>query len=68
MKPTVASNNARIIKVEEDLTVLEEKVAILDKQFTEVMAKLDVVLKMSRVLVTMVAMTLGFDLGLEEMM
>ena len=68
MKPTVASNNARIIKVEEDLTVLEEKVAILDKQFTEVMAKLDVVLKMSRVLVTMVAMTLGFELGLEEMM
>tara|TARA_R100001509_G_C4820543_1_gene199644 strand:- start:314 stop:520 length:207 start_codon:yes stop_codon:yes gene_type:complete len=68
MKPTVASNNARIIKVEEDLTVLEEKVAILDKQFTEVMAKLDIVLKMSRVLVTMVAMTLGFDLGLEEMM
>jgi|TARA_R100001086_G_C11827245_1_gene255678 hypothetical protein len=68
MKPTVASNNARIIKVEEDLTVLEEKVAVLDKQFTEVMAKLDIVLKMSRVLVTMVAMTLGFDLGLEEMM
>jgi hypothetical protein len=68
MKPTVASNNARIIKVEEDLTVLEEKVAVLDKQFTEVMAKLDIVLKMSRVLVTMVAMTLGFDLGLEGMM
>ena len=31
MKPTVASNHARIIKVEEDLTVLEEKVEILDK-------------------------------------
>ena len=68
MKPTVASNNARIIKVEEDLTVLEKKVEILDKQFTEVMAKLDIVVKMSRVLVTMVAMTLGFDLGLEGMM
>ena len=68
MKPTVASNNARIIKVEEDLTVLEKKVEILDKQFTEVMAKLDIVVKMSRVLVTMVAVTLGFDLGLEGMM
>ena len=31
MKPTVSSNHARIIKVEEDLTTLEDKVEVLDK-------------------------------------
>jgi len=68
MKPTVASNHARIVKVEEDLTDLEDKVEVLDKQFNEVMAKLEVIVKMSRALVGMVAVTLGIDLGLEGMM
>tara|TARA_R110002020_G_C15799305_1_gene730979 strand:- start:335 stop:541 length:207 start_codon:yes stop_codon:yes gene_type:complete len=68
MKPTVSSNHARIVKVEEDLTVLENKVEILDKQFLQVMAKLEVIVKMSRVLVGMVAATLGFELGLESLM
>ncbi len=65
MKPTVASNHARIVKVEEDLTDLEDKVEVLDKQFNEVMAKLEVIVKMSRALVGMVAVTLGIDLGME---
>ena len=65
MKPTVATNHARIVKVEEDLTDLEEKVDMLDKQFNEVMAKLDIIVKMSRALVGMVAVTLGIDLGME---
>lgn len=68
MKPTVASNHARIITVEEDLTKLEDKVEVLDKQFNEVMAKLEIIVKMSRALVGMVAVTLGIDLGLEGMM
>jgi len=68
MKPTVASNHARIIKVEEDLTILEDKVEVLDKQFLQVMAKLEIIVKMSRVLVGMVAATLGFEMGLEGLM
>ena len=68
MKPTVSSNHARIVRVEEDLTVLEDKVEILDKQFLQVMAKLEVIVKMSRVLVGMVAATLGFEMGLEGLM
>ncbi len=64
-KPTVASNHTRIVRIEEDLTDLEEKVEILDKQFNEVMAKLDIIVKMSRALVGMVAVTLGIDLGME---
>ena len=68
MKPTVESNHARIIKVEEDLTILEDKVEVLDKQFLQVMAKLEIIVKMSRVLVGMVAATLGFEMGLEGLM
>ena len=65
MKPTVATNHARIIKVEEDLTVLEEKVEILDKQFSEVLVRLDMILKIGRGVAVMVATSLGLDLGIE---
>lgn len=65
MKPTVASNHARIIKVEEDLTVLEEKVDILDRQFVDVLARLDTILKIGRGIAVMVGASLGFDLGIE---
>ena len=65
MKPTVASNHARIIKVEEDLTVLEEKVEILDKQFSEVLVRLDMILKIGRGVAVMGATSLGLDLGIE---
>ena len=65
MKPTVASNHARIIKVEEDLTVLEEKVDILDRQFVDVLARLDTILRIGRGIAVMVGASLGFDLGIE---
>jgi hypothetical protein len=65
MKPTVATNHARIIKVEEDLTVLEEKVEILDRQFSEVLVRLDMILKIGRGVAVMVATSLGLDLGIE---
>ena len=65
MKPTVASNHARIIKGEEDLTVLEEKVEILDKQFREALVRLDMIVKIGRGGAVIVATSLGLDLGIE---
>ena len=65
MKPTVSSNHARIVKVEEDLTILEEKVEVLDKKFIDVMARLDTLLRIGRGIAVMVAAGLGFDLGIE---
>ena len=65
MKPTVASNHARIVKVEEDLPDLEDKVEMLDKQFTEVIVRLDTIMKVGRGIAVMVAASLGFDLGIE---
>lgn len=65
MKPTVSSNHARIVKVEEDLTTLEDKVEVLDKKFIDVMARLDTLLRIGRGIAVMVAAGLGFDLGIE---
>ena len=65
MKPTVSSNHDRIVKVEEDLTILEDKVEVLDKKFIDVMARLDTLLRIGRGIAVMVAAGLGFDLGIE---
>tara|TARA_B100000902_G_scaffold392576_2_gene445208 strand:+ start:77 stop:292 length:216 start_codon:yes stop_codon:yes gene_type:complete len=65
MKPTVASNHTRIVRIEEDLTVLEEKVETMDKQFIDVMARLDTIMRIGRGIAVMVAASLGFDLGIE---
>ena len=65
MKPTVASNHTRIVRIEEDLGDLEERVDIMDRQFTDVMARLDTILKIGRGIAVMVAASLGFDLGIE---
>ena len=65
MKPTVASNHTRIARIEEDLTELEEKVEVLDKQFTEVIVRLDTIMKVGRGIAVMVGASLGFDLGIE---
>tara|TARA_R100001079_G_scaffold91771_1_gene54372 strand:+ start:630 stop:857 length:228 start_codon:yes stop_codon:yes gene_type:complete len=65
MKPTVASNHTRIVRIEEDLTTLEDKVENMDKQFTDVMARLDTIMRIGRGIAVMVAASLGFDLGIE---
>ena len=65
MKPTVASNHTRIVRIEEDLTTLEDKVDSMDKQFTDVMARLDTIMRIGRGIAVMVAASLGFDLGIE---
>ena len=65
MKPTVASNHTRIVRIEEDLTELEEKVEVLDKQFTEVIVRLDTIMKVGRGIAVTVGASLGFDLGIE---
>ena len=64
-KPTVASNHTRIVRIEEDLTELEDKVEMLDKQFNEVIVRLDTIMRVGRGIAVMVAASLGFDLGIE---
>ena len=62
---TVATNRERIVRVEEDVTVLEERVNTLEKLHLEHMAKLDVLLKIGRAILAIAGATLGLEVGIE---
>tara|TARA_R100000808_G_C2127901_1_gene137759 strand:- start:16 stop:219 length:204 start_codon:yes stop_codon:yes gene_type:complete len=62
---TVRENEIRIESLEEDVGDLDGRVSRLETDFTVMMSKLDVLIKMGRVIVGMVAAGLGLDLGVE---
>ena len=62
---TVASNRERIVRVEEDVTGLEERVNSLEVMHIEHMAKLDVLLKLGRAILAIAGATLGLEVGIE---
>ena len=64
-RATVASNRDRIISVEEDVTTLEDRVSSLERSHLEVLTKLDIIIKMGRVIMAVVAATLGLEVGIE---
>ena len=62
---TVATNRERIVRVEEDVTALEDRVTNLERSHLEVLTKLDIIIKMGRVIMAVVAATLGLEVGIE---
>ena len=62
---TVRENEVRIENVEEDVLDLDKRVTRLETDFTIMVSKLDLLIKMGRVLVGMVAAGLGVDLGIQ---
>ena len=62
---TVATNRERIVRVEEDVTGLEERVNTLEVMHIEHMAKLDVLLKLGRAILAIAGATLGLEVGIE---
>tara|TARA_R100000664_G_scaffold5273_1_gene10104 strand:- start:2567 stop:2767 length:201 start_codon:yes stop_codon:yes gene_type:complete len=60
---TVRENQVRIANLEEDVTDLEDRVQTLENDFSVMMGKLDVLIKMGRVIVGLVTAGLGLDLG-----
>ena len=62
---TVASNRERIVRVEEDVSALDERVNTLEVLHIEHMAKLDVLIKMGRAIMAVAAATLGLNIGIE---
>mgnify|MGYP003110210122 CR=1 FL=1 len=61
---TVKENEVRITMVEEDVKLLDERVNKLETEFTEVMTKLDMIIKMGRLVLGVVGASLGLDLGM----
>ncbi len=62
---TVRENEVRIEILEDDVSDLDGRVSSLEKDFSIMIGKLDLLIKMGRVVVGMVAAGLGLDLGIE---
>jgi hypothetical protein len=62
---TVKDNKIRITNNEEDIEALDKRVTNLESEFNLMMGKLDIIIKMGRVMVGMIAAGLGLDLGIE---
>ena len=62
---TVKDNKIRITNNEEDIEALDKRVTKLETEFNLMMGKLDVIINMGRVIVGLVAASLGFDLSIE---
>jgi len=64
---TVKENLNRIIRLEDDVDEIKEKVYDLETNHNELITRLDTILRVGKIIAMMVATTLGFDLGMEEM-
>ena len=62
---TVASNRERIVRVEEDVSSLEERVSYLERSHLELISKIDILIKMGRAIMAGAAATLGLNIGIE---
>ena len=64
---TVKENLTRIIRLEDDVEEMKERVYNLETYHLELITKLDTIARVGKIIAMMVATTLGFDLGLEGM-
>ena len=62
---TVKENRDRIVHLEDDVKDLDERVARLESSLIDLLARIDIIIRMSRATIIIVAATLGIDLGIE---
>ena len=62
---TVKENRDRIVHLEDDVKDLDVRVARLESSLIDLLARIDIIIKMSRATIIIVAATLGIDLGIE---
>jgi hypothetical protein len=65
---TVAENEIRIDRLEADVQKIDDRLANLESMHTDMMARLDVIVKMGRAIMGLIGIGLGIDLGLENVM
>ena len=64
---TVKENLNRIIRLEDDIEEVKDRLYNLETNHLELMTKLETIARIAKLLAVMVSATLGFDLGMEEM-
>ena len=62
---TVKANLERIVGLEDDVKDLDVRVARLETSMIDLLARIDIIIRMSRATIIIVAATLGIDLGIE---
>ena len=62
---TVKENLNRIVFLEDDVKDLDGRVATLEANMTDLLARLDIIIKMGRATLALVATALGLDVGLQ---
>tara|TARA_R100000152_G_C6686670_1_gene119258 strand:+ start:156 stop:356 length:201 start_codon:yes stop_codon:yes gene_type:complete len=65
---TVAENEIRIDRLEADVQKIDDRLANLESMHVDMMARLDVIVKMGRAIMGLIGIGLGIDLGLENVM
>ena len=64
---TVKENLNRIIRLEDDVEEIKDRIYNLETNHLELITRLDMIGRVAKIIAAMVAATLGFDLGMEEM-
>ena len=64
-KPTASSHHTRIVRIEEDLGDLEDRMTVIEGSMTDLLARIDIIIRMGRVTLAIVAAALGMDIGVE---
>ncbi len=62
---TVKANQERIIHLEDDVKELNGRVTNLETNMTDLLARLDIIIKMGRATLAIVAAALGLDVGFQ---
>jgi len=62
---TVKANHERIVRLEDDVTEIQERLTNLEMKHIELMVRLDVIVKGVKLIIAIVGASLGVDLGIE---
>ena len=62
---TVKQNHERIVRLEDDVSEIQDRLTNLEKKHIDLMARLDTILNGVKLILAIVGASLGIDLGIE---
>ena len=62
---TVKQNHERIVRLEDDVQEIQDRLTSLEMKHIDLMARLDVIVNGVKVIIAIVGASLGIDLGIE---
>ena len=64
-KMTVKQNHERIVRLEDDVQEIQDRLTSLEMKHIDLMARLDVIVNGVKVIIAIVGASLGIDVGIE---